>query len=163
MKNVRDALKTPKCKKVVLEDLRALEKNKPWEVVTLPKGKTIVGCKWEFTIKYNSNGSLQRYKVCFVAKGFKQTCGIDYSKTFFPIAKLKTVKIPLSIAANLDWPLQQLDVKNAFLNGDLKEEVYMDLPTDFDKRVGSMVYKLQKSLYGLSNLLRLGLRGSSAL
>ena len=143
--------------------MRALEKNKTWEVVTLPKGKTIVGCKWEFTIKYNSNGSLQRYKARLVAKGFTQTYGIDYLETFSPIAKLNIIRVLLSIGANLDWPQQQLDVKNVLLNGDLKEEVYIDLPLDFDKRVGSMVYKLQKSLYGLSNLLRLGLRGSSAL
>ena len=77
-KNVLDALKIPECKEVVLEEMRALEKNKTWEVVTLPKGKTIVGCKWVFTIKYNSNGSLQRYKARLVAKGFTQTYGIEY-------------------------------------------------------------------------------------
>ena len=150
-KNVQDALKIPEWKEVVLEKMRTLEKNKTWEVVTLPKGKTTIGCKWVFTIKYNSDGSLQRYKACFVAKGFAQTCEIDYSKTFSPIAKLNTVRFLLSVVVNLNWSLQQLDVKNVFLNGDLKEEVYMDIPLDFDKRVDSKVCKLQKSLHSLKH------------
>ena len=84
-----------------------------------------------------------------VAKGFTQTYDIDYPKTFTPVAKLNTVRVLLSLAANLDWPLQQLDVKNAFLNGDLEEEVYMDAPSSFDGRFGWKVCKLKKSLYRL--------------
>lgn len=116
--------------------------------MVLPKGKTTVGCKWVFTVKYNSDGSLERYKTRLVAKGFTQTYGIDYLETFAPMAKLNTVRV-LSIAANLDWPLQQLDVKNVFLNGNLEEEVYMDPPPGCDKHFGSKVCKLKKSLYGL--------------
>ncbi|RVW85208.1 Retrovirus-related Pol polyprotein from transposon RE1 [Vitis vinifera] len=133
--------------------MRALEKNHTWEVMGLPKGKTTVGCKWVFTVKYNSNGSLERYKARLVAKGFTQTYGIDYLETFAPVAKLNTVRVLLSIAANLDWPLQQLDVKNAFLNGNLEEEVYMDPPPGFDEHFGSKVWdhvtemdRLKKSL-----------------
>ena len=99
--------------------------------MTLPEGTSTVGCKWVFTVKYNLVGSLERYKARLVAKGFNQTYDIDYSETFASIAKLNTVRVLLSIASNLDWPLQQLDVKNAFLNGDLEEEVYMDSPPGF--------------------------------
>ena len=129
--------------------MRALEKNETWDEVDLPRGKTTVGCKWVFTVKYNSNGSLERYKARFVAKGFTQTYGIDYSETFSPVAKLNTVRVLLSIAVNLDWPLHQLDVKNAFLNGELAEEAYMDAPPGFSERFGSSVCRLKRSLYGL--------------
>ncbi|WKA00381.1 hypothetical protein VitviT2T_018738 [Vitis vinifera] len=101
-KNVQEALQVPEWKKAIFEEMRALEKNHTWEVMGLPKGKTTVGCKWVFTVKYNSNGSLERYKARLVAKGFTQTYGIDYLETFAPIAKLNTVRVLLSIAANLD-------------------------------------------------------------
>jgi hypothetical protein len=148
-KNVQVALEVPKWREAVLEEMKALEKNKTWSVMTLPDGKKTIGCKWVFTVKYNSDGSIERYKARLVAKGFTQTYGIDYSETFAPVAKLNTVRILLSLAANLDWPLHQLDVKNAFLNGDLEEEVYMDIPPGFEDRFGSNVCKLNKSLYGL--------------
>ena len=108
-----------------------------------------MGCKWVSTVKYNSDGSLERYKARLVAKGFTQTYGIDYLETFASVAKLNTMRVLLSIAANLDWPLQQLDVKNTFLNGNLEEEVYMDPPPRFDEHFRSKVCKLKTSLYGL--------------
>ena len=147
-KNVQEALNVPKWKEAVFEEMRALEKNNTWNVTTLPVGKRTVGCKWVFTVKYNSGGSVERYKARLVVKGFTQTYGMDYSETFAPVAKLNTIRILLSLAANLDWPLHQLDVKNAFLNGDL-EEVYMDGPPGFEEKFGSKVCKLKKSLYGL--------------
>ena len=100
--------------------------------------------------EYNSDGSLERYKARPVAKGYTQTYCINYSKTFAPVAKLNTVRVLLSVAANLDWPLQQLDVKNAFLNSNMEEEVYMDSPPGFSGRFGSKVCNLRKSLYGLN-------------
>lgn len=89
----------------------ALRKNGTWEVVDLLDGKSPVGCKWVFTIKYRSDGNVERYNARLVAKGFKQTLGVNYTKTFALVAKLNTFRILLSSAVNLDWPLLQMDVK----------------------------------------------------
>ncbi|RVW45970.1 Soluble starch synthase 3, chloroplastic/amyloplastic [Vitis vinifera] len=116
----------------------------------LPVGKRPVGCKWIFTIKYKADGSVERFKARLVARGFTQSYGIDYQETFAPVAKLNTIRILLSLAVNQDWCLQQLDIKNAFLNGDLEEEVYMEIPPGFEESMAkNQVCKLQKSLYGL--------------
>lgn len=134
----------------MIEEMRALEKNKTWEIVELPKGKKVIGCKWVYTLKYQADGSLERYKARLVAKGYTQTYGIDYHETFAPVAKLNTVRLLLSLATNLNWNLQQFDVKNAFLHGDLEEEAYMEPPPGFNQKFGTnQVCRLKKALYGL--------------
>jgi hypothetical protein len=133
----------------VKEELEALQKNGTWTLVPLPRGKKTVGCKWVFSIKHKADGSIDRYKARLVAKGYTQTYGI-YQETFSPVAKLTSIRVLLSLAANLDWPLHQFDVKNAFLHGDLEEEVYMDLPPGYTATSGDeVVCKLQRALYGL--------------
>jgi len=91
--------------------------------------KKTVGCKWVFSVKYKVNGSVERYKARLMAKGYTQTYGVNYQETFSPVVKLNTIRVLLSHAANLDWPLHQFDVKNTFLHGGLEEEVNMDIPT----------------------------------
>ncbi|KAH9769750.1 protein kinase domain-containing protein [Citrus sinensis] len=113
-------------------------------------GKAIVGCKWVFTVKYNYDGSLEQYKARLVPKGYTQTYGVDYFESFSPVTKLNIVGVLLSVAANLDWSLNKLYVKNAFLNGDLEEEVYMEAPPGFTEKFGSKVCRLKRLiLYGL--------------
>ena len=130
--------------------MEALEKSETWVLVPLPKGKKTVGCKWVFSIKRKADGSIELYKARFVAKGYTQKYYIDYQETFSHVAKLKMVRVLLSLAANLNWPLHQFDVKNAFFHGDLKEEVYMDIPPGYMTSLKTeVVCKLQKALYGL--------------
>lgn len=146
---VEEALSDPNWTHAIQEEMDALQKNLTWTLVLLPKGKKTIGCRWVFSIKHKANGSIERYKARLVAKGYTQTYGIDYQETFSPVAKLNTIRVLLSLAANLEWPLHQFDVKNAFLHGDLNEEVYMDVPPGSASSQKGIVCKLHKSLYGL--------------
>ncbi|CAL2227458.1 unnamed protein product [Prunus armeniaca] len=102
-----------------------------------------------FTIKHNADGSIERYKARLVAKGYTQIYGVNFEETFAPVAKLNTVRVLLSLVANLDWPQHQFDIKNVFLHGELKEEVYMDIPLGYNTTQSGTVFKLRKVLYGL--------------
>ncbi|RVW65328.1 Retrovirus-related Pol polyprotein from transposon RE2 [Vitis vinifera] len=124
---VSEALTNEKWKQAMNVEMEALEKNKTWELVKLPVGNKPVGCKWVYTVKYKADGSIERYKARLVAKGYTQTYGIDYQETFASVAKMNTVRVLLSLAANYNWDLQQFDVKNAFLHGELEKEIYMEL------------------------------------
>ena len=132
-KDIKSALRVPEWKTAVLEEMKALTSNNTWDIVVLPEGKKVVGCKWVFTVKYKSDGGIERYKARLVAQGYTQTFGVDYEETFALVAKLNSIRVLLSLAANLDWELHQMDVKNAFLNGELEEEIYMKIPPGFER------------------------------
>lgn len=110
------------------KELDALESNNTWILVPLPSGKQTIGCRWVFKIKYLANGEVDRFKARLVAKGYTQEPGVDFHDTFAPVAKGVTVKSVIAVAASIYLPLFQLDINNAFLHGDLSEEIYMDLP-----------------------------------
>ena len=146
-KNIQEAMGDPKWREAVYEEMKALKKNDTWVLSNLPAGKKTVGCKLVFTIKFKVDGKIERYKARLVAKGYTQTYGLDYQETFVPVAKMNRVRILLSLAAQYDWFLNQLDVKNVFLHRNLEEEVYMDAPPAFENTIGAgKVCKLKKSL-----------------
>jgi hypothetical protein len=124
----REACTNPLWQQTMTEELQALEKTHTWDLVDLPHGKSVIGCKWVYKTKTKSNSSIERYKTRLIAKGYAQEYGIDYEETFAPVARITSVRSLFAIAAVHQWSLFQMDVKNAFLNGDLTEEVYMQAP-----------------------------------
>ena len=130
--------------------MQALIKNQTWEVVQLESEIKLVGCSWIFKIKYNLDGTIERYKARLVAKRYTQTYGVDYEETFVLVAKMNNIIIIISLAANLNRKLKQYEIKNAFLHGDLDEEIYMTVPLGFEEGYDTnKVCKLKKALYGL--------------
>ena len=113
----------------------------------MPSSQSLVGCRWVYKIKTKVDGSVERYKAHLVAKGFNQEYGIDYEGTFSPVARLTSIRCLIAVAAVRRWPLYHMDVKNAFLNGDLQEEVYMQPPPG-STHSGHQVCRLRRALYG---------------
>ena len=149
----REASTNPLWQQAMADELDALHKTHTWDMTTLPPGKSAVGCKWVYKIKTRADGSVERYKARLVARGFTQEYGIDYEETFAPVARLTSVRTLLAVAAVRHWPLFQMDVKNAFLNGDLLEEVYMQPPPGYPDSQ-NQVCRLRRALYGLKQAPR---------
>ncbi|KAK1619722.1 hypothetical protein QYE76_025239 [Lolium multiflorum] len=151
----RAALKDPRWHDAMLDEFNALIRNDTWSLVPCPAGVNVVSGKWIYRHKYNSDGSLARYKARWVLRGFTQQAGIDFGETFSPVVKPATIRVVLSIATSHNWPIHQLDVKNAFLHGELAETVYCAQPSGFvDPTHPSHVCLLKKSLYGLKQAPR---------
>ena len=108
----------------MIEEYKSIMKNDVWKVVPRPTGKSVVTSRWLYKIKHAADGSVEKYKARFVARGFTQKEGIDYDETFAPVARYTTIKTIISLAAVFGWKLHQMDVKTAFLNGKIEEEVY---------------------------------------
>jgi histone deacetylase 1/2 len=151
---VRQALKDPKWQSAMQAEFDALQANNTWSLVPLPSHRKPIGCKWIFRVKENPDGTVNRYKARLVAKGYHQVHGFDYQETFCPVVKPVTIRLILTMAVTHKWPIQQLDVNNAFLNGALEEEVYMIQPPGFESQDKSLVCRLTKALYGLKQAPR---------
>ncbi|KAJ0899334.1 putative RNA-directed DNA polymerase [Helianthus annuus] len=134
----------------MIDELDSMNKNDVWDLVELPNGVKPGGCKWVFKTKLDPNGNVERYKARLVAKGYTQKEGIDYQETFSPVSRKDSLRIVMALIAHFDLKLHQMDVKTAFLNGDLDEDVYMKQPEGF-KPEGQehLVCKLKKSIYVL--------------
>ena len=124
--HVGEALKQDVWRKAMEAELESIERNHTWELVPRLVGRQVIGVKWVFKTKYHSDGSLDKHKARLVAKGYAQRPMLDYDDTFAPIARMATIKTALALAGKLKLPVYHMDVKSAFLNGDLKEEVYVD-------------------------------------
>lgn len=149
-RNADEAQAQPAWREAMVTEMKVLEKNQTWKKCSLPPGKRPVGCRWVFTVKYRADGSVERNKARLVAKGYTHTYGVDYSETFSPVARIDTIRVLFSVAANKNWHLHQFDVKDAFLHECLKEEVYVEPHPNFssDFKTGE-VCRLKKALYRL--------------
>ncbi|KAG7543542.1 Integrase catalytic core [Arabidopsis thaliana x Arabidopsis arenosa] len=153
-KTYNQAIKSKVWTNAMGSEVGALEENNTWTIEDLPPGKKAIGSKWVYKIKYNSDGTIERYKARLVALGNSQVEGIDYGETFAPVARMQTVRMFLEVAAGNNWPVHQMDVHNAFLHGDLTEEVYMKPPPGYFTNDEKKVCRLHKSLYGLKQAPR---------
>ncbi|OMO49485.1 Reverse transcriptase, RNA-dependent DNA polymerase [Corchorus capsularis] len=153
-KSFSQAVKHVHWRDAMEKEISALEANHTWTLTSLPPVKRAIDSKWIYKVKFNPDGTVERYKARLVAKGYTQIEGVDFHETFAPVAKLVTIQCLLAVASVRNWELHQLDVNNAFLHGDLEEEVYMKIPQDFAKQGEHRVCRLQKSLYGLKQASR---------
>ena len=150
-----EAEKDPKWITAMKEELRMIEKNETWKLVKRPTNRKVIGVKWVFRTKLNPDGSINKHKARLVVKGYAQIFGVDFFDIFAPVARLDTIRLLLAIAAQKGWKVYQLDVKSAFLNGFLEEEIYVEQPEGFAmKGQEDDVYLLKKALYGLKQAPR---------
>ncbi|KAK2442749.1 putative mitochondrial protein [Trifolium repens] len=150
-----EAKKNNNWKNAMDAEIKAIEKNETWELTKLPDGAKKIGVKWVFKTKYNEKGEVDKYKARLVAKGYSQQYGIDYKEVFAPVARWDTIRTILALAALNGWCVHQLDVKSAFLHGELNETVFVDQPQGYVKKGSeTKVYRLKKALYGLKQAPR---------
>ena len=148
--NTSEALKEPSWKMAMEDEYNALIKNETWTLIPNYSSYKLIRNKWVYRVKENPYGTINKYKARSVVKGFLQIPYIDFTETFNPIVKAATIRIILTLAVNNDWMLRQVDINNAFLNGELTKMVYMPQPEGFmDKSRLNHICILKKALYGL--------------
>jgi len=145
-----EAMKEKKWCKAMDEEIHAIEKNDTWELTKLTKGKQAIEVKWVYKTKCNAEGKVDKHKARLVVKSSMQKHGIDYEETFALVARMETVRVVLAVAAQYKLQVHQMDVKSAFLNRVLEEEVYVEQPPRYEiEGADDKVYHLKKALYGL--------------
>jgi transposase InsO family protein len=153
--SVEEAMKQQCWKDAMDAELKSITDNNTWTMAELPKGQQAIGLKWVFKVKKDPAGNVVKHKARLVAKGYAQKQGIDYDEVFAPVARIETVRVLLALAASGGWEVHHMDVKSAFLNGDLLEEVYVHQPPGFiDPKEAGKVLFLNKALYGLKQAPR---------
>jgi hypothetical protein len=136
-------------------ELQSIENNNTWIWSELPVGHKPIGLKWVYKVKKDAAGNIVKHKARLVAKGYAQKEGIDFDEVFAPVARLETIRVLIALSAQGNWEIHHMDVKSAFLNGDLHEEVYVTQPPGFQNpEKGQLVLKLNKALYGLKQAPR---------
>lgn len=149
-----EAVKYKEWRDAMGREIKSQEAAGTFYLTELPPGKQAIASRWIYTNKYYADGSLERHKARLVIRGDKQVEGRDYEETFAPVAKMTTIRMFLKVAAVKRWEVHQMDVHNAFLHGELEEEVYMKLPLGFQSQKKNVVCRLRKALYGLKQAPR---------
>jgi len=151
----KEAVEQPVWVDAMVEEFDSIVRNSVWEVVPRPADKSVVGSRWLYKVKHAADGSIEKHKARFVAKGFSQVEGIDYEETFAPVARYSSIRSILSLSSQMGWKIHQMDVKTAFLNGLIEEEVYIEQPEGFETfDRESHVCRLKRALYGLKQASR---------
>ncbi|KAI3792345.1 hypothetical protein L2E82_06222 [Cichorium intybus] len=154
-KTIHSALKDPDWVKAMQEELAEFERNQVWDLVPTPPDVTVVGSRWVFRNKTDDQGIVCRNKARLVVKGYSQQEGIDYDETYAPVARLEAIRIFLAYAAHKNFKVYQMDVKCAFLHGEIDRDVYIQQPPGFeDPQFPNHSFKLQKAVYGLKQAPR---------
>jgi hypothetical protein len=150
-----EAVKREQWKESMAEEHQSIMRNEVWEIVPIPKEKSVVTSKWVYKIKHAADRSMDKYKARFVARGFSQKEGEDYDETFAPVARYTSIKTIISLAASMGWNLHQMDVKTVSLNEAIEEEVYIEQPQGFEVHSrDTHVCRLKKALCGLKQAPR---------
>ena len=153
--SVEEALASPIWVAAMQAELSSIERNGTWSLVSRPPKCKVIGVSWVFKSKYHADGSLDKHKARLVVQGYAKRIGIDFDETFTPTARITSIRVVLALVGHHGWPIYQMDVKSAFLNGDLQEEVYVEQPPGFViAGKHDMVYRLHKALYGLKQAPR---------
>ena len=149
-KSLKEADDDPNWAAVMEEEMKAIRDSVTWSLVELPCGHRAIGLKWVYKVKHDMNGGIVNYKASLIAKGYVQCPGIDFEEVFAPVSHLELVRLLLTITVHYGWSVLHMDVKSAFLNGELQEEVYVQQPPEFiDDKHKHKVLRLHKVLYGL--------------